>query len=221
MNGTGSTLELAPLKILFASFRALLPNLLIDVGGATALYYVLSPHFAKTSVMPVLGASLVPLVSVAFNVVRNRKIDVVGLIVLLGLLGSIPAALFGGGQRWLLVRESFFTGFAGVALFVSPMFRNPIGYYVVSHFMSAHQPQESTLLDTLWESPIFRKTIRFITYFWGIILLTEFGLRVFMALTLPVVFVLAVGPLILNAMMLAAGALSAVTFSRAMRAALS
>ncbi len=218
-NGTGTTLE--PLRVLFNSFRALIPNLLVDIGGTTAVYYLLLPHFDKSSLLPLFGASLVPLISVVLGIVRHRKIDVVALIVLLGLLGSVCGLFFGGTQRLLLVRESFFTGLAGLALFVSPMFRNPIGYYVVTHFMSAHGSHESGMLERLWESPKFRKTIRFITYFWGLLLLTEFGLRVFMALTLPVVFVLTVGPLVLNALMLAGGAFSAVRFTRAMRIALS
>jgi hypothetical protein len=218
-NATGTTLR--PLEILFASFRALVPNLLIDIGGTTAVYYMLLPHFGKTSVLPLVMASLVPIVSVTLNALRRRKIDVIAVIVLLGLLGSISGLLFGGGQQLLLIRESFFTGLAGLALFVSPMFRNPIGYYVISHFMSTHQPHESGLLERLWESAAFRRTIHFITYFWGLLLLTEFGLRVFMALTLPVVFVLTIGPLVLNAMMLAGGAISAVSFSRALRTALS
>ena len=219
-NDTVTAFECCPLEMLFGSFRALLPNLLTDIGGATGAYYLLLQHFGKGSVIPVLGASLFPLASMIVGILRKRKFDVVGLIVLLGLLGSLPGMFFSGDPRWLLVRESFFTGLLGVALFVSPMFRNPIGYYVVTHFMTAHQPQHVTLLDQLWESALFRRTVHFITYFWGLLLLLEFGLRVFMALTLPVVFVLAVGPLVLNALMLAGGLLSAVSFSRAMRAAL-
>jgi hypothetical protein len=218
-NATSTTIR--PLEILFASFRALVPNLLIDIGGTTAVYYALLPHFGKSSPLPLIISSLVPIVSVALNAVRHRKIDVIAIIVLLGLLGGISGFFFGGGQKLLLVRESFFTGLAGLALFASPMFRNPIGYYVVSHFMTTHQPHESGLFERLWESPAFRRTIHFITYFWGLLLLTEFGLRVFMALALPVVFVLTIGPLVLNAMMLAGGAISAVSFSRALRTALS
>jgi hypothetical protein len=220
MTDTTAT-TLRPLEILFASFRALVPNLLIDIGGTTALYYVLLPHFAKSSPLPLIASSLVPVANVIINGLRTRKLDVVAVIVLLGLLGSIPGLFFGGAQQWLLVRESFFTGLCGLVLFVSPMFRNPIGYYVVTHFMNAHQPRETGLLERLWESAAFRKTIHFITYFWGLLLLTEFGLRVFMAFALPVVFVLTVGPIVLNAMMLAGGAVSAVSFGRALRMALS
>ena len=210
----------APFTLLLADFRALLPNLLIDIGGSLAVYYGLLPHFAKTSLVPLVGASLVPLVSVVFGMLRHRRLDVIGVIVFAGMLGSLPGMLFGGDQRWLLVRESFFTGFAGLLLFVSPLFRKPLGYYVAAHFFSAHNTLGVTAIDTLWESAFFRKTIRFITFFWGLLLLGEFGLRVFMAFALPIVFVLGVGPLILNALMLGAGALSALAFSRAMRVAL-
>src|ERR1700747_717492 len=98
------------MQFLWESFRALLPTLAIDVGGTTAVYYILSRYYPNTSIWPILGASLVPAASNIVNLVRRRTVDIVGLLILLGMIcGLIPAA-FGGTQRMLLVRESFISG---------------------------------------------------------------------------------------------------------------
>lgn len=211
--------RIAAWNFFIASARALIPNLVFDVGGTIAVYYSLLAFFPSTSLMPLFGATLVPALSILLNVRKKRCIDVVGIIVLIGLLAGIAGVLLGGSQRLLLLRESFVSGAIGLALFVSPVFPKPIGYYVMRSFMSAND-LTVTPFDTLWEKPFFRRTVRFTTFFWGLLLLTEFGLRVFFALMLPVVFALAVGPLIMNGLMLAGGALTAIAVGRAVSAAL-
>jgi hypothetical protein len=212
--------EKAPQHFLLASLRGLIPTLAVDLGGTLGVYFLLAPYFASTSIWPLFFASLVPTISNVFSLVRRRQVDIVGIIVLLGLFTSILTVVLGGDQRMLLVRESFMTGLTGLVLFVSPIVGKPLGYYIVRQFLSENEHQHNMKFDRLWESSFFRKTIRFGTYFWGMLLLTEFGLRVFMALTLPIVFALAFGPIILNGLMLGGGALSAVAMSRAIKVAL-
>lgn len=214
------SLQNAPQRFLLASLRGLLPTLAVDLGGTLGLYFLLSPHFVSNSVWPLFYASLVPALSNVFQIVRHRRVDIVGIIILIGLLTSVLTVLLGGDQRMLLVRESFMTGLTGLVLFVSPIVGRPLGYYIVEQFFSANQQHHNMRFERLWASPFFRKTIRFGTYFWGMLLLMEFGLRVFMALTLPIVFALAFGPLILNGLMLGGGALSALAMSRAIKVAL-
>jgi hypothetical protein len=208
-----------PWRFFIASVRALIPNLVFDVGGTVAVYYLLLAFFPPTSALPLLGATLVPALSIVFNVWKRRRIDVVGIIVIVGLLAGIAGVCMGGSQRLLLLRESFVSGAIGLALFISPIFPKPIGYYVLRSFMAENEISV-TPFDTLWEKPFFRRTVRFGTFFWGLLLLTEFGLRVFFALMLPVVFALAVAPIILNALLLIGGAISAVVMGRAIGAAL-
>lgn len=212
--------EKAPQHFLLASLRGLIPTLAVDLGGTLGLYFLLSPFFSGNSIWPLFFASLVPTISNVFSLVRRREIDIVGVIILLGLFTSILTVALGGDQRMLLVRESFMTGLTGLVLFVSPFLGKPLGYYIVRQFLSAHEDKHNMKFDHLWESSFFRKTIRFGTYFWGMLLLMEFGLRVFMALTLPIVFALAFGPIILNGLMLGGGALSALAMSRAIKVAL-
>lgn len=213
--------ERAPQRFLLTSLRALVPNLALDIGGTLGLYCLLAPHFPATNALPLFLASLIPILNNVFSFVRHRRLDIVGIIVVIGLAAGVLTMAFGGDQRVLLLRESFMTGLTGLVLFVSPIVGKPLGYYIVRHFFSSNRDQHNIEFDTLWESSFFQKTIRFGTYFWGMLLLMEFGLRVFMALTLPIVFVLAFGPIILNGLLLMGGALSAVAVSRAIKVALS
>jgi hypothetical protein len=210
-----------PWRFLSTTARALLPNVLFDVAGTNAVFLSLAPHFAPTSIIPLLAASLVPIAGIVLNGVKKRRVDIIGVIVLLGLAASIAGAVFGGGQRLLLLRESMSTGAIGLALFISPIFPKPIGYYVIRHFIAAHENAHGLCFERLYESRIFRLMLRDLTLFWGILLLFEFGLRAFMAFTLPVAVVVSTSPLILNTLMLLGAVASAWWMSRGIRDAMS
>jgi hypothetical protein len=210
----------APRRFLVAVAKAIIPALIVDVGGTLAVYYLLLPHFSSTSLWPLILASMVPVLSNVYDVTKHRKIDVVGILVLLGIAGSIIGVSFGGTQKLLLIRESFITGLVGIALLVSLAFRKPLGYYLVYEFMTANEKLNPVPFEQLWASRYFRWAIRRGTFLWGLLLIGEFVLRVFLVYTLPVGMVLGVGPLIFNFLLLAAGTISAFGMSRTIRIAL-
>lgn len=211
----------APIRFLWQSLRALLPTLLFDVAGTMAVYYLLLPHFAKASVWPLLGASLVPAASNIATFARRRSIDIVGLLILVGLIAGLAGAVWGGSQRILLLRESFITGLLGVVLLVSPfVMRKPIGYYVIKEFLTANEALPQEHLDVLWRRRFFRHGVRAVTIAWGALLLGEFVLRAFMALRMNVAFVLAASPVMFTILMLLAGAATAIWLGAAISRAL-
>jgi intracellular septation protein A len=206
----------APQRFLWQSFRALIPTLLVDVGGTMLVYYLLLPHFAKTSLWPLLGATLVPIGSNLFTFARRRTVDIVGLLILIGLIAGLAGALFGGGQRLLLVRQSFVTGLFGLVLVISPfVMRRPIGYYVMYEFLTANEALPEEHFDVLWRTRYFRQGVRIVTIAWGALLLGEFVLRAFMALHWNVGLVLGASPVIFTIIMLLAGVATAVWLGRA------
>jgi hypothetical protein len=209
------------MQFLWESFRALLPTLAIDVGGTTAVYYILSRFYPNTSIWPILGASLVPAVSNVVNLVRRKTVDIVGLLILLGMMGGLIPALFGGTQRLLLIRESFVSGLLGLVLLISPfVMRKPIGYYVIREFLTANDALPEEHFDVLWRTAYFRHGVRIVTIAWGIVLLGELVLRAFMALTMNVGVVVSVSPVIFTTLMLLAGIATAIWLSGAISRAL-
>ena len=206
----------APLQFLRKSVRALLPTLTVDTAGMTLVYYVLLPHFSITSIWPVLCASLVPAVSNIFNFTRRRSLDIVGLIILLSVLVSQIPAAFGGSQRLLLLRESSLTGLVGMLLVISTFFmRKPILYYVIREFLMGNDSLPKEQFQMLWETAGFRRGMRTLTIGWGLLLTGDFCLRAFMALHMNIGFVLGVAPVLLTALLLLAGAATAIWLSRA------
>lgn len=208
-------------KFLWASIRALLPTLAFDLAGTMAVYYLMLPHFGATSIWPILGASLVPTISNIFNFVRRRSFDVVGIIVLLGLLVGLAPAAFGGSQRLLLLRESFVTGLLGLILILSAVLHRPLAYYVIREFLLANEALPHERWDVLWQSGFFRHTIRGITLGWGALLLGEFVMRAFMALRMNIAFVLGAGPIFITILLILAGLATAFVLAHAIRVALS
>jgi intracellular septation protein A len=216
------TKDRAVVSILWKSVRALLPTLAVDVVGTTIVYYLLLPHFSAASIWPILGASLVPVASNLFNFAKRRTIDIVGLIVLLGLIvGAVPAA-FGSSPRVLLVRESFLTGFIGLVLIVSTFFmRKPIFYYIMREFLTANDTLPKEHFEMLWRTSYFRNGVRSVTIAWGALLIFEFALRGFMALRWNIGLVIGIAPVLMTALLLAAGLATAVWLGGAISRALS
>lgn len=209
------------MRFLWESFRALLPTLAIDVGGTTIVYYALARFYPSTSVWPILGASLVPAVSNIVNLVRRKTVDMVGLLILLGMMGGLIPALLGGTPRLLLIRESFVSGLLGLVLLVSPfVMRRPIGYYVIREFLTANDALPEEHFEVLWRTAYFRHGVRVVTIAWGVVLLGELVLRAFMALTMNVGLVVSVSPVIYTTLMLLAGVATAIWLSRAISRAL-
>jgi hypothetical protein len=206
---------------LWESFRALLPTLAIDVGGTTLVYYVLARFYPSTNIWPILGASLVPAASNVVNLARRRTVDIVGLLILLGMIGGLVPALLGGTQRLLLIRESFVSGLLGLVLLVSPfVMRRPIGYYVIREFLTANDALPEDHFEILWRTAYFRHGVRIVTIAWGALLVGELVLRAFMALTMNVGLVLSISPIIFTLLMLLAGVATAIWLSSAISRAL-
>ncbi len=205
-----------PQALLWQSFRALVPTLIFDVGGTMLVYYLLAPHFAKSSVWPIVGASLVPVISNVFTWVRRQTVDIVGLIILIGLIGGAAGAIFGGNQRIVLLRESFITGLIGLGLLISPFVsRKPVGYYVMREFLTANEALPHDDFDLLWANAGFRRGVRIMTIAWGALMVAEFMLRGFMALNMNVAFVLGASAPMFTILLLIAGIINAIWLEQA------
>jgi hypothetical protein len=203
------------MSFLWESFRALLPTLIVDVAGTTAVYYVLASRFAPSSIWPILGASLVPVASNIVNILRRRSADIVGVLILLAMIGGLIPAAFGGTQRLLLVRESFFSGAIGMGVLVSSLVMPcPVAYYVFREFLTANDALPPEHFTVLWRAAHFRRGARVASIVWGAVLLGDFVMRAFIALQMNVAFALGVAPLLTTILLLLLGIATAVWLGR-------
>jgi len=76
------------------------------------VYQVLkSYHYSD--LVALSAAGLLPAIGTCFGIIRQRHVDLIGALALLGTGVSIVAVLIGGDPRILLIRESFLTGALG------------------------------------------------------------------------------------------------------------
>ncbi len=204
-------------QFVVTSLRQLVPGLVLGIACTLILYSLLRPHFPPTSVIPLLGASLCPVLANIVSLARHRRLDIFGVMVLIGLAASGVGVVLGGGPRLLLLRESFVTGASGVVMLASLVLPRPLGYYFARQLLTANDPAQGAAFAALWQDRPFRRAMRGGTVFWGCLLLGEFAVRVALVLTLPVVLVLALAPLVLNALILGGVVVSAIWAGRLLR----
>ena len=179
------------------NIRSFLPSILINGAVPLAIYLILK-HYNYSDLMALSASVLFPVIGSVMSIVRQRTLDLIAAIALMGIVVSIIAVLLGGDPKILLIRESFITGALGIACFVSLLFPRPLMFYFGRYFATANDPAGRARYNELWQYPYFRFVNRVITVVWGVAYAGEFILRIILVYTLPIAVVLAVSPIILG-----------------------
>lgn len=185
--------------------RRMLPMLVLDGALPLLLYLLLRPRFAATSVVPLAVAVLFPLLGNALSLVRHRRLDTFGLLVLLSLGTSLAVLLLGGNQRLLLITRELVMPVMGLACLVSLALPKPLAFYMVRQVLTGDDPESGAAFDTLWRYPYVQSASRLMTLVWGLAMSGEFVLRIVLVLTLSVVQVLVLSSVVMMAVGLGLG----------------
>lgn len=184
------------------NLRGIIPSIVMNAVVPFVVYQVLKSYHAS-DLIALSVAGLLPAIGTSIGIIRQRHVDLIGALALLGIGVSIVAVLIGGDPRLLLLRESFLTGALGVACFVSLFFPRPLMFYFGRYFATGNNPARREQYNGLWHYPSFRSVNRSITLVWGVAYVGEVILRAIMAYTLPIPVVLAVSPFLVGGITLA------------------
>jgi hypothetical protein len=166
-----------------------LPTLVLPV----VLYQVLIGRGVAT--IPALTATAIfPLGSVLFDWARTRRLNVLGVLVLLFIVVGVVTSVLSGDPRFYLIKESFLTGTWALLCFGSLLLPRPPRFYFARDFVSAGNPEAAARFDGLWAYPTFRCSQRLVTIVWGVAFLAEALLRLALSFILPVPVFLVVSP---------------------------
>ncbi len=179
------------------SVREHLPSLVFGAGLPIGVYFLARPH-VSTDAQALIVAGGFSVGWIVLQFVRQRKVDVVGAIVLSGFaIGVLSATLLGGNAYVLKVRDAFFTALFGVACIVTLFTHDRPALFYVSRYLSAgNDPQKVSAFDRLHELPVGRRTFRVLSVVWGIGLVVEASCRLTLADIMPTGTFLAVSPFI-------------------------
>jgi hypothetical protein len=156
--------------------RSVAKIVIIDVAAPLIAYSLL--RRAGMSTVPALVLSGVfPALGVAISAVRHRRLDVVGALVLAGIIAGAILGLVSHSARLVLLEGSVPTAIFGLGCLGSLWTQRPLMYAMSVEFVGPDTARGREMLS-LWPYEGFRRIFRVITAVWGIGFLLEAGLRV-------------------------------------------
>lgn len=164
----------------------LLRPYLLDVVGPFVAYLVVHA-FGAAGVWAMSAAGAVAGLSTAINTLRRKKLDALGILVLVEIAASVLVLVFVRDIRLLLVRPSLYSGIAAVYIGTSAFLRRPVSFHGSRIMVAAKGSARLAAFDRAWEtSAEFRRTHRVVTFLLGVCLAVDAALRIIIVYHFPV-----------------------------------
>jgi hypothetical protein len=156
--------------------RPILKVLILDIAAPFATYSLLR-SVGMTTVAALVLSGVVPAFGVAAGIIRHHRLDVVGALVLAGIVVGTVLGLVTHSPRLVLTEGSVPTAVLGVACLGSLCTSRPLMFGFALEFIGRHTPNGREM-TRLWQYEEYRRVFRVITAVWGIGFLLEAATRV-------------------------------------------
>lgn len=149
---------------------------IFDIGGPLLVYHLLQSNGVGTVPALVLSGVL-PAVGVIIGIVRQRRVDAVGVLVLAGIVVGAVLGLVSHNPKLVLDEGSVGTGVFGLICLGSLATDKPMMYRFALEFMGPDTERGREFAD-LRQYREFRRSFVIITVVWGAAYLIEAAARV-------------------------------------------
>lgn len=150
--------------------------MIFDVVGPLVAYYSL--HAAGLSTVAALIVSgALPAFGIALGVVRDRRLDAIAIVVLIGIVVGSALGLVSGSAHLVLLDGTVPTAFFGAVCLGSLWSKRPLIYRFALEAMGPETPKGRDFADR-WRYPGFRHAFRLTTVVWGVAFLAEAAAQV-------------------------------------------
>ena len=147
-----------------------------DIAGPLVAYQLLRSA-GQSAVSALVLSGVFPALGVLAGLVRHRRVDVLGILVLAGIAVGTILGLLSGNARLVLLEGSVPTAMFGLFCLASLWSSRPLIYRFALEFMGADTPKGRDFA-ALWRYPGFRHVFRLFTVVWGVTYLAEAVARV-------------------------------------------
>jgi hypothetical protein len=169
--------------------------LLINAAAPYLVYMVCKPHVGGFVALAL--SAVPPTLESLWSILRRRRLDVMGALVLGGIAVSLALIALGGSERILLLRESLVTSVVGLVFAASVVFRRPLLYYLARQMSTGGDAAQVAAWDRRWDDrPGFRRSMRVLSLFWGLGLVIEMVVRTIMVFEMEVSSFLLISPFV-------------------------
>ncbi|MEW9534447.1 VC0807 family protein [Microbispora sp. NPDC049125] len=161
-----------------AKIRPLLP-LLVDIVVPILLYVVLK-QVGLNDFWALTVAGVGTGVVTAVNTVRRRRLDFVGILVILEIILSVALLFTTNDPRVVAVKPAFYTALAGLFMGCTCFVGRPVVYQAAAPMAIKGDPVRAVAYDRAWDgSAEFRRRQRLMTAAFAGMLLVESAARVY------------------------------------------
>lgn len=162
--------------------RALAPTAVFDIAGPLALYWLLRAA-GTAEVTALIVSGILPAVGVAIGIIRHRRVDAIGSLVLAGIIAGTVAGLLTHSARLVLMEGSLPTAVIALACLGSLLTARPLMYRIALQARGA-STADGRDLQARWAQPAAQHAFQTITLVWGVTLLAEAATRVLIVETI-------------------------------------
>jgi hypothetical protein len=163
------------------TWQTLLATLVFDIAGPLLTYRVLH-SLGASDVVALLASGVPPALGVALAAKRHGRLDVIGSLVLLGVIIGISLGLLTHDAQLVLLEGAIPTLLFSLACLVSVLLRRPL-MFVLLQATVGHRGITATELRELGHDSDTRHDFRVITLVWGFGFLVESVLKATVVLT--------------------------------------
>ncbi|MGH3195895.1 MAG: VC0807 family protein [Streptosporangiaceae bacterium] len=156
--------------------RAVAMIAVLDIAGPLVAYSLLRSA-GQSTVSALVLSGIFPAFGVLAGLIRHRRLDAIGVLVLAGIAVGAILGLVSGNPRLVLVEGSVPTAVFGLLCLGSLWSRRPLIFRFALEFMGGDTPRGRDF-SALWRYPGFRHTFRLFTVVWGVTYLAEAAARV-------------------------------------------
>jgi len=147
-----------------------------DIAGPLVAYSLLRSA-GQSAVSALVLSGILPALGVAVGVIRHRRVDTIGVLVLAGIAVGTVLGLVSGSPRLVLIEGSVPTAVFGLLCLGSLWAHRPLIYRFAVEFIGPDTPRGQDF-TSLWRYPGFRHAFRLYTLVWGVTYLAEAAARI-------------------------------------------
>ncbi|MBF8185793.1 hypothetical protein ITP53_08565 [Nonomuraea sp. K274] len=157
--------------------------LVFEFAGPLAIFYGLRAA-GVNQWLALLCGSVLPAGRAVHGIVTERRVSGTTMFVLGAMALTVVMSFVTGSPRVLLIRDAWGSAALGLWALISLLGRRPFLYEGTRMFLD---PGKQEIWASNWERfPEFRHALRAVTAVWGVAFLADTGVRVVMAMALPI-----------------------------------
>jgi hypothetical protein len=147
-----------------------------DIAGPLVAYSMLRSA-GQSEVAALILSGAFPALGIVAGVIRHRRVDTIGVLVLAGIAVGTVLGLLSGSPRLILAEGSVPTAVFGLLCLGSLWARRPLIYRFAIEFIGP-DTSKGREFGSLWQFEGFRHAFRLYTLVWGVVYLAEAAARI-------------------------------------------